>query len=79
MKLKTPYMTIDRKLNHLPYTPQNCCSACFACNRLKGNLLSFDQMRQVAQTAIKPQWERHEEQVLDELSREELFDPTEAC
>lgn len=36
--------TIDRKDNAIGYVQGNCLSACWLCNRLKGNFMSFNEM-----------------------------------
>lgn len=48
--------TIDRKDSNLPYTIQNICLACWSCNRLKSDIFTFDEWREVAQKFIRPKW-----------------------
>ena len=41
---ETSTKTIDRKDNKLGYVKGNCLSACWLCNKLKGNSMSFNEM-----------------------------------
>lgn len=50
------HFTIDRKNNDLPYTIENICFACWACNRAKGELFGAEEFREIAQKYIKPKW-----------------------
>lgn len=53
-------MTVDCADNIRGYTKGNLVFACERCNATKGNLLSFDEMRDVAQRYIKPKWTNFE-------------------
>jgi hypothetical protein len=46
-------LSIDRKYNELGYTLENICFACNRCNTVKGNVFTFDQMREIAQKYLK--------------------------
>ena len=50
-------ITVDRKDNTLGYSLNNLVFACWDCNRLKNNLLTFDEMRIIGQQVIKPKWQ----------------------
>lgn len=41
------YSGIDRKDNSKGYTPKNCVPSCHRCNSVKGDKLTFDQMRAI--------------------------------
>lgn len=41
--------SIDRKHNERGYTLVNICFACNRCNTVKGNVFTYDQMREIAQ------------------------------
>ena len=71
-KLRTPYMTIDRIDNAKHYVPDNCCSACFVCNRMKGNILSADEMQEIGARYVRPKWEKFQEIVMDQYERDLL-------
>ena len=50
-------ISIDRKNNNGPYSEENCCLACYECNRIKGNSLTYDEMMYVGQNFQKPKWQ----------------------
>ena len=54
--VETPWMTLDRKDNNLPYTFENTVSACYLCNKTKGNFFTAEEMREIGQKFIKPKW-----------------------
>jgi len=51
-------LTIDCKHNLLGYQLENIVLACERCNLMKGNLLSFSQMKEIGQRYVKPIWEK---------------------
>ena len=57
-KGKRNRLTIDRRDNDKGYTISNICLACWECNKVKNNLLSFQEMKEVGQKYIKPKWQR---------------------
>lgn len=48
--------TIDRMDSALPYSPENMSFACWGCNRLKSNVFSYSEFREIAQKYLKPKW-----------------------
>lgn len=48
--------TIDCMDNARGYVISNLVLACEVCNRMKGSVLSFDEMREIGQKYIKPKW-----------------------
>lgn len=57
-KSNSARLTIDCKDNLAGYTFENIVLACERCNLMKGNLLSFSQMREIGQKYIKPIWKK---------------------
>ena len=53
---RTNRLTVDCKDNEVGYVVGNMVLACERCNFIKSNLLSFEEMRDVAQRYIKPKW-----------------------
>jgi len=58
MEVKTPWMTIDRKDPKGGYVINNCVSACFLCNKLKSNIFTAQEFKEIAIKYIKPKWEK---------------------
>lgn len=56
-------MTIDRKDSSLPYMIGNMVMACWTCNRLKSDIFTFDEFREIAQKYLKPKWQKKLERV----------------
>jgi hypothetical protein len=54
MGINTPFMTIDRKDNNQGYTLQNCVTACFLCNKIKGNFFSYQEMVEIGKIFVQP-------------------------
>lgn len=54
MNINTPFMTIDRKNNSKGYTKDNCVTACFLCNKIKGNFFSYKEMVEIGKIFINP-------------------------
>lgn len=44
---------LDRKDNNKGYTVDNVCSCCWVCNSIKGEHLSFEEMRETAALILK--------------------------
>lgn len=40
-------MTIDRKNNDIGYLKDNCVAACHNCNQIKGEFISFEEMKNI--------------------------------
>lgn len=55
-KLYRKRLTIDRKDNKLGYLTDNMVLACFKCNQIKGNLLSYKEMLYIGRKFIKKLW-----------------------
>ena len=51
-------LTIDRKDNDKGYQINNIVLACSACNMIKSNILSYDDMKEIALKYIKPKWDK---------------------
>jgi len=54
---RTKRLTIDRKDNNIGYLFENMTLACDTCNKIKNDILSFDEMKEIAQKYIKPKWQ----------------------
>jgi len=50
-------LTVDCKDNSLGYFIDNIVLACANCNRMKNNMLTFDEMMYVGQNFVKPKWQ----------------------
>jgi len=50
-------LTVDCVDNDVGYAKGNIELACFYCNSVKSNILSFDEMRKIGQEIIKPKWQ----------------------
>jgi len=46
-------LSIDRKYNEVGYVEGNICIACYRCNTIKGDTLTYDEMREIAQKYLK--------------------------
>lgn len=53
-----PRMTLDRMNNKRGYTLKNICLACIRCNTIKGNCISYKQMKEIGQKYMKPIWQK---------------------
>ena len=53
---KTDKLTVDCKDNYLGYVEGNLTLACMKCNSVKNDVFSFEDMHDIAQKYIKPQW-----------------------
>ncbi len=53
-------LSIDRKDSSLLYKKDNLVLACLACNRVKSDVFSFDEMKKLAELFIKKKWQSHE-------------------
>ena len=49
-------LEIDRKNNKGGYVIKNLSLACRQCNKVKGNILTAQEMKQIGQKYIKPKW-----------------------
>ena len=47
------FITVDRKDNNTGYTSENSVSCCFMCNNIKGNILSFEEMKIIGEAISK--------------------------
>jgi len=50
-------LSVDCVNNDIGYVKGNLALACFYCNSVKSNFLSFDEMCKVGQEVIKPKWQ----------------------
>lgn len=50
-------LTVDCKDSQKGYSLGNIVLACWRCNIIKGDLLSFDEMVYIGQNFVKPKWE----------------------
>jgi len=64
VKLDDPYNSLNERLtidcidNYLGYINGNMVLACRRCNNMKSDLLTFEQMRYIGQSFLKPLWEK---------------------
>jgi hypothetical protein len=65
MRINTPWMTIDRKNNDLGYTPENCVTSCYLCNKTKSNFFSYEDMLEIAEKFIKPKLKNIEKEATE--------------
>jgi len=65
MKIKTPWMTLDRKDNAVGYLPENVVGACFLCNKIKGSFFSAEEMLIIGRLLVAPKLKEFEDQVWD--------------
>lgn len=49
-------LTIDCANNDIGYVSGNLVLACDLCNYVKGNVFSFDEMREIGQKYLKKKW-----------------------
>ena len=50
------FLSIDRIDATLPYSLENICLCCRACNMVKANILSGKEMKEIAMRYIRPKW-----------------------
>ena len=50
-------LTVDCKDNDVGYALDNIVLACANCNRMKNNMLTFEEMMYVGQNFVKPKWQ----------------------
>jgi len=55
---KNTRLSVDCKNNDIGYEINNLVLACYRCNSIKSNILTFDEMMYVGQNFIKPKWEK---------------------
>ncbi len=60
-------MTIDRKDNLKGYTPDNVVSACFVCNRIKGNFFTYEDMCKIGKEYVQPKLKLYEQEAMDDF------------
>jgi len=53
---KNKRLSVDCKNNKLGYVKGNLVLACYRCNSIKSNILTFDEMMYIGQNFIKPKW-----------------------
>lgn len=53
---KTNRLTVDCRDNYSGYVEGNLALACYKCNSIKLDVFSFEEMREIAQKYLKPQW-----------------------
>lgn len=49
-------LSIDRKDSAQAYTLENMCFSCWTCNRLKSDIFTYSEWKEIAQKYIKPKW-----------------------
>lgn len=57
-------LTVDRKDNLVGYLESNLCLACFRCNTLKRNWLTYSEMLWVGRSVLRQKWPKELEQIL---------------
>lgn len=50
--------TIDRKDNDVGYVRENICLACWICNKIKSNVFTESEFREIAQKYVRPRWNK---------------------
>ncbi len=60
-------LTDDCKDNDRGYYLDNIVLSCANCNRMKGNMLTFEEMRYVGQNFVKPKWQEISERAIKEV------------
>lgn len=76
MRINTPFMTIDRKNNNRGYTKENCVTACFLCNKIKGNFFSYAEMLEIGKIFVNPKlkiFEKEATEVFGEWCENNVF------
>jgi len=64
MKIKDCYnnkntrLSVDCKGNERGYILDNLVLACYRCNSIKSNILTFSEMMYIGQNFIKPKWDK---------------------
>lgn len=51
-------LTIDRIDNSMGYNIENIALSCWDCNRVKNNILTYEEMKEVGDKYIKPKWQK---------------------
>jgi len=51
-------LTIDRKDNTKNYTLDNICLCCSKCNFIKGDILTYQEMKKIGKKYIQPKWKK---------------------
>lgn len=49
-------LNIDRVVNEVGYQVDNLVLCCTRCNYIKSDFFTFDEMREIGQTYVKPRW-----------------------
>jgi hypothetical protein len=62
LEINTPYLTIDRKDNNQGYVRDNCVSACFLCNKIKGNFFTYEEMVSIGKNYVYPKLKKFEQE-----------------
>ena len=62
MNIRTPWMSIDRKDNELPYSPDNVVPCCFLCNKIKGSFFTEEEMKKIGKEFIAPKLKKFEDE-----------------
>lgn len=57
-RLRRKGLTIDRRNGNQGYVQGNIVLACFLCNTLKSNYFTAEEFNEIAQTYIKPRWQK---------------------
>ena len=62
--LNNPYskryirLTVDRKNSNIGYQINNIVLACFRCNIIKSDIITYEEMIEIGQKYIRPKWDR---------------------
>lgn len=59
--------TIDRRNSDMPYSIENMCFCCWTCNRIKSDVFTGEEWREIAQKYIKPKWLKKLERLKSKL------------
>jgi hypothetical protein len=65
LNINTPWATIDRKDNSKGYTEDNCVSACFLCNKIKGSFFNYEEMKQIGAQFVQPKFKEIEKEAYE--------------
>ena len=72
---KIPYMSIDRMNNLEGYTVENSVPCCFICNRIKGNIFSAEEMKEIGEKFVKPKFKLVEQEVWEQYLENIEYEP----
>jgi len=67
MKIRTPWMSIDRADNTQGYVFNNVVPCCFLCNKIKGSFFSLEEMKKIGKEFVAPKFKVFEEEAFEEF------------